>query len=435
MPGQEKMVHGRLTYDPTSGPKLDVVGDFGWNAGLIDLVVGKTTDGFVTLLDVRRLGGSHWNETNISSAQYYPSYIFLGHKFEDPQELIFDSVSFSLFNLMEWFDIDGMQEDDYGGSFRYSPAKEIEFTCYEGCTAKIAFYLYQDYSGGHFKTTLKQSCKITLNYESTRNFKEALRDIMVFFRFLTVCTYEQSYPLWIILGNSRITMPDPDVPHLRQMPKQIRLIYQNSFCKKFHKVRRSGEHLIPYKSIAESFEAIIQEWFRISAELDPMLRLLVNPFLEKYDFSVEKFMDTMRAVETFHRRHHTNAVLSTDEFKRRIEKVCSGDLTEDERKWIKDKLNFANEPTLKQRIAEMVNLYSFPYFQRRVPDIDRFVKEVGDSRNYYTHFNPDLEKKALAGKDLFDAMENVKLLLFAGVFARMRIKSEVFDQSIQGVIY
>jgi len=83
----------------------------------------------------------------------------------------------------------------------------------------------------------------------------------------------------------------------------------------------------------------------------------------------------------------------------------------------------------------MFTLYSFPYFQERVQEVDRFVKEVGDSRNYYTHFNPELEKKALKGKDLFDAMENVKLLLLAGVLGRIGIKSEVFDQAIRRLIY
>jgi len=238
-----------------------------------------------------------------------------------------------------------------------------------------------------------------------------------------------------MLENSQITMPDPDFPRFRQIPKGIQLIYKNAFFQTEHKVRRSVEHLIRYKDITDIFEPVIQEWFRISAELDPMLRLLVNPFLDKYDFSEEKFMDTMRAVETFHRRHHRNAVLSSEEFKGRIEKACSADLTEEERKWVRDKLNFANEPTLKQRLAEMVNSYSFPYFQERVSDVDRFCKEVGDSRNYYTHFNPDLEKKALRMKDLFVAMENVKLLLLAGVFGRLGIKSEVFNQSIQRLIY
>ena len=41
----------------------------------------------------------------------------------------------------------------------------------------------------------------------------------------------------------------------------------------------------------------------------------------------------------------------------------------------------------------------------------KFCNEVGDSRNYYTHFDPRNEKKALKGKELFDAIENIKILL------------------------
>jgi hypothetical protein len=435
-PGREKIAKGRLTFTPVDGAKLAVIDDFGWNFRNIPLVLGNTTDGPVTLIDVHRKGGEYWNATETSAAEYNPQFIFEGHLFEREEDIAFDGVAFSLFNLLEWFDKDGMvQEGEDDHQFEYSPPDDLEFTCYEGCKVKISFYLFRDYSAGKFNTILKQSCKITLSYSERKGFRDILRDIFVFVRFLTLCTYEQSYPIWINLTNSQIKSPELPFHQMPPTPKTIRLIYQNAFYKPGHKVRLSGEHLIRYDKIASEYGFIMAQWFVKSAELDPMMRLLVNPFLDKYDFSVERFMDTMRAIETFHRRHHTNAILTKEEFEARVERACSGSLTEEEAKWVKENLNWANAPSLKQRIAEMVQLYSFPYFVSRVPDSVKFCKEVGDSRNYYTHFDPRNEKKALKGKELFDAMENIKILLFAGVFSSIGIKSDLFNETIQRLIY
>lgn len=435
-PGRQKIAKGQLTFNPVDGARLGVINDFGWNNRNIPLMLGNTTDGPVTLVDVHRKGGEYWNATDTSASEYLPQFIFSGHLFEKEEDLVFDEVGFSLFNLLEWFDKDGvLQEEGDDHRFDYSPPDDFEFTCYDGCKARVSFYLFRDHSQGQFRTILQQSSKISLSYGEMRGYRDILQDIFVFVRFLTICTYEQSYPLWINLTNSQIKSPELPGTHMLRRPKVIRLVYKNAFYKPGHKVRLSREHLIRYDKIAADYGAIMAKWFVKSGELDPMMRLLVNPFLDKYDFSVERFMDTMRAIETFHRRHHTNAILLDEEFQARKERACSGSLSEEEKKWVKEGLNWANSPTLKQRMAEMVQLYSFPYFESRVQDSVRFCKDVGDSRNYYTHFDPNNEKKALKGKQLFDAMENVKILLFAGVFSSIGIKPEVFNETIQWLIY
>jgi hypothetical protein len=60
---------------------------------------------------------------------------------------------------------------------------------------------------------------------------------------------------------------------------------------------------------------------------------------------------------------------------------------------------------------------------------------ASDNRNYYTHFDFSLKEKALNGKELFDLMENLKLILLAGILNSIGIPTAAFEQSIQGVIY
>ena len=103
--------------------------------------------------------------------------------------------------------------------------------------------------------------------------------------------------------------------------------------------------------------------------------------------------------------------------------------------WLKEKLAFANEPTLKNRLEDLIETYSFAYFNERVNNRETFCKQAKDSRNYYTHFNKDLLRKALNGKELFDLTENLKLLLFSAVFKSIGIENDLFDEAVRRLVY
>lgn len=75
------------------------------------------------------------------------------------------------------------------------------------------------------------------------------------------------------------------------------------------------------------------------------------------------------------------------------------------------KLLFSNEPTLKERLEELLNNYSNDTLKKVIKDPADFIKKVKDSRNYYTHFDSKLKKKAAKGGDLYYLTERMKLLL------------------------
>jgi hypothetical protein len=62
-------------------------------------------------------------------------------------------------------------------------------------------------------------------------------------------------------------------------------------------------------------------------------------------------------------------------------------------------MEHGNEPSLFQRLRELVDVYALPYFDKRVEDRRNLYRQATDNRNYYTHFNSRLKKKHLSQRN------------------------------------
>jgi len=440
LPGSMIKLTGFLTFDPADGPRLELVGTFNsyWDHKPHELVLGETTQGWITLLDVRYDSGGSSHVTKTTTAVYRPSMIFSGHRFESIDEIRFTSVSFQVFNLLEWLDIDGLTEErkysDY--EFNYKQPVPIPFNCYEGCECKIEFHLNGQYLNQYYKIQYEQACKVTFQYASKRNYNEILLDIFTFVGFVTLCAYEQSYPKKIDFFDDSLIDGFVQEKLNKVIPQAVECIYQNAFYSPDYKIRKWHQHLIRYSGIDKQFPSIIQKWFDKHKELNQVMNLLLRYFVDKYDFNTEKFMDAVRALEIFHRRNFPNHSLPESDYEKLKVKFSSvPELTPDEEKWIAAKLQHGNEPFLKRRLEDLIKQYSFAYFNERVPDTKKFCRQAVDLRNHFTHFDNSSTSKALTGKELFDLTENLRLLLFSAVFNTIGITSEAFDDTTRNLVY
>lgn len=59
-----------------------------------------------------------------------------------------------------------------------------------------------------------------------------------------------------------------------------------------------------------------------------------------------------------------------------------------------------------------------------------FVKRLVDTRNYYTHFSPNLEGQTLAGADMHFAIRRIVLLLIVLQFLRIGLNPATVRKAI-----
>ena len=353
LPGESEIYSGTLIFHPATGAELEIIGRFGsgFMPPPIEVIHGKTISGWVTLFDTKHHAGHSSNVTSTDVTVYKPSFIFEGHRFESKDSLKFQSVHFSLFNLLEWLDPQAIKlnRDDNKYLMEYYKPENPKFKCYERCMGRIEFSLNSKNLNGHNKIEIYQESKIILEYETNKNYWDILKDIFVFVRFLTLCTYEQSYPLNIeFFADDLIDEFIQD--HLgKSVLKPIKCIYQNSFYRPKYQTRKWHQHLLRYDSIKTRFESTVELWFKQLNDLEQPINLLLRSFIEKYDFSVEKFMDIVKALELVHRLNFPNYVLPKDAFEEQKKKFFLIDLSHEERDWIEQKLEHSNEPNLNKR--------------------------------------------------------------------------------------
>ena len=161
---------------------------------------------------------------------------------------------------------------------------------------------------------------------------------------------------------------------------------------------------------------------------------LIKNNLAEVDFSLNfkyknKFLNIIHALETFHRRFRKNEVLSYEEHSKKIKELITY-IPEDDKQWVQEKLDFTNEPNLHQRIEELLEEAKNEMTEKMVSNKDTFIKETKNSRNYYTHYDQRLEKKALKGTELHTLTQRLRIILIIITLKETGIPKEIVDRVV-----
>lgn len=289
-------------------------------------------------------------------------------------------------------------------SVEYSRPPQLSFEYFDGCKGVIDFHYSASLEGIANKTEIEEACSVTFEYAKKCKFKDILMDVYTFNGFVTFVTFEQSYPLSISFS---------DIEYIEEgKPKTIKCSYDNPTYGAQYKPRRKGEHLIDYSDIKDEFPSLIKNWYKRNQEIKPVFSLMLYSFKDKLKFSEDKFMDIVRAVETFHRRTTNSTKMPKEEFESMVQRIYSK-VDQKDKQWLvkQNAFTYQNELSLKNRLLDLFARYPSSYLKDKIPNIKRFCVQVVNSRNYYTHYNADKESNALKGKELFELNQNLKALL------------------------
>ena len=409
VPNEDTWYDGILKFDPIEGVNLEIFGTF--NPGMFDretkqIILGETTKGDITLVDNYYHSNSHTFDSGVTIGRYKPTFIVQGHQFHTPESITFNKVTFKSFNLFEWLDVSGLKHDIKKSTLAvsYSKPESLSFNYFTGCNGTIEFHNSISLESRANKTEIEEQCSVTLSYIESRSLKEILMDTYVFNGFVTLMTFEQSYPLSIVLSDPTYVKDGKT--------KLIQCFYHNPSYNPKYKFRRKGEYLIEYGDIKNEFSNLIENWYKRYHEIKPVFSLMLYSFKDKLKFNEDKFMDIVRAVETFHRRTTTCTKLPTTEFESLVSRI-QDKVDKVDKQWLikNNVLNYANELSLKQRLLDLIRNYASPYLLEQIPNQKRFCVQVVDSRNYYTHYSLEKEKVALKEKELFELNQKLKALL------------------------
>lgn len=173
--------------------------------------------------------------------------------------------------------------------------------------------------------------------------------------------------------------------------------------------------------------ANFSKWQENLSTLEPIIELYIEDLYNLELSASRHFLNMAQALETYHSRFVCNGNLAN--YKERVEKIIENRpksfKQEDRELLLKGSHSIIS---LKSRIADLL-LANFRFrFYTSIWDYIEFPDVVGDTRNYYTHYNPKKEDKALKGDKLINAYYVLRNILEYYILKELGFQEEFIHE-------
>ncbi|WMN11733.1 hypothetical protein QYS49_11860 [Marivirga salinae] len=410
-----KKVAGTLRFEVGIGMSLETIGSLSSHDEDPEIILGVSTEGHhYTLIDNLTVQ-SHFSSKGIPTRKYSIHETIKNGHFSSIDELYFDCAYFQFNLLEEWigksiFDID----ESFANRIlevKTNQTDAIEFSIDDITEGKIHFNRTGlSRQRLQKKIVLEQENVIELEFNQLISLESLLEYQRKFQYFLTLATAENVFPKKIEVTNTQV----------QNQQNQILEVYFTPHAKDQTSVESKIDKfmLFNFKNIESRFESILKNWFLKCDELQPVIYLLFNNLYNKKKFSSFSFLAIIQALETFHRYLNQTPESTIKKHEARVKRI-SDSLTGKDKKWIKYKLKYAFEPSLQDRLNNILDNYSTEIVLKLIGNRDDFIAAVVNDRNFYTHYDRRLENTKMNISELMRVTGILQLLLITCILVEI----------------
>jgi len=413
----ETQVSGLLKFSSSTGIRLELIGSLQEHSKVhLPIILGVTQGKLITLYG-NKVSDSRSSAPGFESEKYTIKTAFIGAHFSAPDEIKFHRVAVEYSYLADWADLpvikrqEELEEDNYNVrrfNFSYIRPEPIRGNTNQGILSLV--YTWHN-SGQPFQIDFSQSATFEIKSQEHFSFDEWMTKIILPLQnFITLATDRPNSVTRVLAFSHYGIRATDDNPHFTKQDIFIEVIYRGVFTEVRQDNRLLPDDLLfQLKDIKETFGDTMTRWLEIAAELDSVCNLFFSTRYSQRMYQENHFLNIVQAAESYHRRRRFNRVLPKGEHEKRISRIIDNALEED-KEWLKQKLSFSNEPSLKERLIDLRQETSEIIFPL-ITDEDSFIKQVRDTRNYLTHYDKSLWKKAVKGEDLYWLTYTLEVLL------------------------
>ena len=431
---KDNKVFGMITYYPNDEILIELAGSlieseyFGFYEA--DIILGDSLDGKKLTLYKCYISNRSNSFPGYVSNKYSVLYLFIGAHFSNLNSIIFTEVYFQFNNLDKWLDISGFKIDD--SKHQSDKELKITFKLPERVENKLDERTSFGFSFSHseFRTNifqrethLEQNTHLYFKFDSGYATLDTILDLSNAFQsFLAMATLRSTYPYSIILFNPNVNYQHED----KINNQEIQLIYKRNKIFDESRSIEKFQMLFTYQDIKSDFQKIFLKWLTVRNDLEPSINLLFEYFYKSNIFTVNHFLNIIHAVETYHRRMFNNYSIDKEDHEKRLRSINES-VPEEYREWLKEKLSFSHEPSLKERLIEIIDSIKNDVLLEAIGNKDEFIRDAKNSRNYYIHFSERLKEKALKGSKLYYLSEKLKYILIYSLLKDTGISEEIIS--------
>lgn len=134
-----------------------------------------------------------------------------------------------------------------------------------------------------------------------------------------------------------------------------------------------------------------------------------------------KLLSLIQGLETMHRRNSKDTYMPANEFQELVA-LLSDACPDKNKKWLNEKLAYANEPSLRMRMRKMIAPFSSLFGDRQRQE--DFINMTVSTRNYFTHYSSEKSGGAVRDVKLISLCRKLE-----GLFQLHLLKVIGVDQS------
>ncbi len=397
----EDELHGTLEIIPGETPTLELIGSFKgiglFGSAFVEKarVFGIVSGKLVTLVNCHLVSGGisvpGFDKTKI----YAYAVLFGSHA----HSFTVSKVSVHADGLENWLGRGGVEIADTDFSNRsfsityQQPTSEVFFID-ENTSLEIDFHTREFPAWDSKRTSFSVSQTPGLSLKFAKPVELQAIDTYLFRLWLFLrLTYDQPLQLFDILLQSR------EVNRSRgEETASVPLTYlKHPGSKADHKFD-GHRQLIPFEFICANRNAF-QRWFELYEVLDAAFDLHFSIDHQDGFYIEQEFLARTSCLEVMHRRLVPLSPKDKDLHTQRLAEIYEKLADSEHLKWLKDKLVFSHEPTLRQRLGDIAKEVAGIIGGKDFIS-DKFLGHVANTRNHLTHYNKNDKKSA---KKVLDA--------------------------------
>ena len=333
----------------------------------------------VTLTDCfyRRFNGPI---EGVRSSSFEAARAYVGCWYDVDEAPTFTSVTYSFEGLHQWLQLSGLtstiEVDPNRTAIRFERPTDITMMLADG--VELSFGLWATFPGITPETTeatVTQLAHMTLTTDESRSLDDFLGLALKFQNFLSLAVDQPVNVRSIQAKSSEFVRDGHPIPidiYLDSLEHANR-----AETITWHRI------LLPYPEIAAHFEEVMKSWFEQYEIAEPIFNLYFAVQSDAYRNIEGRFLAVMQVVEGLHRRLvRSERKMPESDFKALVARAVDSALPE-HRGIVRSSLQYANEPSLRERIEQMVAPFANHYgdSDERSP----FARDAVRARNSLTH--------------------------------------------------
>jgi hypothetical protein len=473
----EKEIPSELTYTWESGPKLEVNGHFhepkglDFGASIIPIIHGVDVKGkFFTLLN------THKTNISVGSApkEIYSAHFMIFDILVNEVDPYFDKINFGYFFLDLWL--------------RHFPIKSSVFSDPKCRSISFQFPAMDLYKipeenlgvelNGNFFSSGEPFNSIKWDYESSFDcfgLEKILRKKDMFHRIQKlrqICIVHSRHYRKLILRKRRSIISRKDSKRKGFYPRKLSslfegmthfsrlleilwgdrpILYKAALIKEqrifpilfrypFSKPN-SSKHVFDfpffYTDIKESFGGLLQKWLGLEKSIDSLLNLLFSSMDERSIYIEHKFQNLIHGLEGYSRWKGKDTYLPEEAYQKAISPLYQevGKLGfSDLKDALKNRIRYGNNHSLRKRLNTLLNNLPLAVINRIILDKKRFVTEIVDTRNYFSHYDDSLKDLALKNIDLYMAKNSLQLLFQSIILLEIGLGNDLIQKYLSFIL-